>query len=124
MKLEITKAANKSLLFFITLTVFSSLTCAKSSESQLITYEQLKELAKTPEFRINVSAVADGIYAANAYLVVKGKQPFICPPSSAVLSASDFTNIMLKNSEPLDKISRATIAAFLLKGLIKTFPCN
>ena len=122
--MKLIKITIKKISFLIILAFFTNLSWATSSESLILTYEQLKEAAKTPEFKVNVSAVADGIYATNAYLVIQGKQPLICPPYSAVLSASDFTNIMLENSRPLDKISRATIAVFLLKGLIKTYPCK
>jgi len=60
--------------------MLSDVCMSAPQQSQKITYEQLKEISKTRDFRINVSAVADGIYAANAALELQGKPPLFCPP--------------------------------------------
>ena len=104
--MKLIKITIKKISFLIILAFFTNLSWATSSESLILTYEQLKEAAKTPEFKVNVSAVADGIYATNAYLVIQGKQPLICPPYSAVLSASDFTNMLMLPQRPIYMLSQ------------------
>jgi hypothetical protein len=76
--------------------------------------------------KIYIQGVKDGLETYNEQLIVEGKAPLFCLPSTAI-TVDQAESIMKTKAEELGKVANMDsmqISILLLEGLRTTFPCS